>query len=256
VDIHFYLDTGMGRMGVPYREALSLMVDVGMRPEVSVKGTFTALTEDREFDPVQLERFLDVTRRAKAEGIDLGHLHAAASNGVFHFPESHLDLVRPGIALFGAYPSEPAEEREMATLESAVRFCCRVVRVARLEPGESVGYGRAWTAEEPTWIATLPVGHADGYPRSAVNGAEVLIRNRLYPVIGAVSASHTIVRLGDTPSVELGDTATLMGPDHPAIEPNALAEKLGVSVYDLLMHLNPSLPRTVVEGIKPAPSPE
>ncbi|MFC1660278.1 alanine racemase, partial [Gemmatimonadota bacterium] len=217
------------------------------RSEVTVRGTFTALTEDRGYDPVQLQRFLEIVDRAKRAGIELGSLHAAASNGVFHFPESHLDLVRPGIAIFGAYPSVPDEERELAPLKAGVRFCAKVVRVAHLEEGESVSYGRAWVADRPTWIATLPVGHADGYPREAVNGGEVYIHGSPFPVIGAVSASHTIVRLGDGPSAKVGDVATLMGPDHPAIKPNGLADTLGVSVYDILMHLNPSLPRTMVD---------
>jgi alanine racemase len=97
-------------------------------------------------------------------------------------------------------------------------------------------------------VATLPVGHADGFPREAVGGGEILIRDRLYPVIGAVSASHCIVEVGEHLSVHVGDIATLMGPDHPAIEPNRIADALGVSVYDLLMHVNPSLPRFLVEA--------
>jgi alanine racemase len=247
VDAQIYLDTGMGRMGMPHRDAAGWMADVAGDSRVRVRGTFTALTEDRDFDPIQLERFLDVADSARRAGVATGPLHAAASNGVFHFSDAHLETVRPGIAIFGAYPSAPEEEKAMATLRCGVRFCCRVVRVEQLQAGDSVSYGRAWVADTPTWVATLPVGHADGYPREAVQGAEVLVDGRLYPVIGAVSASHTIIRLGDTPAVSVGDTAILMGPDHPAIEPNQLADTVGVSVYDVLMHMNPGLPRTVVD---------
>jgi alanine racemase len=101
-------------------------------------------------------------------------------------------------------------------------------------------------ADRPVWTATLPVGHTDGYPRRAVDGARVLIGSRLYPVIGAVSASHCIVELGDEPAVSVGDVATLLGPDHPEIHPNALATTTGTSVYDRTMHLNPTLPRVLV----------
>ena len=247
VAVHFYLDTGMGRMGMSFRNALPWMIELGGHPEIHVHGTFTELGEDREFDPEQLHRFLDLTQKARDAGVDTGRLHAAASNGVFHLPDGHLDLVRPGIALFGSYPSDPAGEREMATLRSALRLRARVVRVSHLEEGDGVGYGRPWVAERPTWIATLPVGHADGYPREAVKGAQVLIRGRLYPVIGGVSASHCIVKLGDHLSAQVGDEVTLMGPDDPALEPSTMAETLGVSVYDLLMHTNPSLPRFLVD---------
>ena len=247
VSVHFYLDTGMGRMGMPYRDALPWMEELSGHPEINVKGTFTELGEDPDFDKEQLQRFNALTRAARSAGIETGQLHAAASNGVFHLPQGHLDMVRPGIALFGSYPSRPAEERELATLHSALRLKARVVRIAHLQAGDGVGYGRPWVAEKPAWVATLPVGHADGYPREAVDGAQVLIRDRLFPVIGAVSASHCIVRIGDQRMVEVGDEVVLMGPDHPELEPSAMAEALNVSVYDLLMHVNPSLPRMVVE---------
>ena len=245
--VHFYLDTGMGRMGMSYRNALPWMKELSRNPELHVHGTFTELGEEASFDREQLGRFLSLAREARADGMETGRLHAAASNGVFHLQEGHLDLVRPGIALFGSYPSRPEEERTMASLRSALRFCTRVVRVSHLEKGDGVGYGRPWIADGPTWVATLPVGHADGFPREAVKGAKVLIRDRLFPLIGAVSASHCVVELGDHLSAQVGDPVVLMGPDRPELEPNAMAQTLGVSVYDLLMHVNPSLPRILVE---------
>jgi alanine racemase len=120
--------------------------------------------------------------------------------------------------------------------------------VERLSVGDSVSYGRNYIAERPTWIATLPLGHADGYPRTAVNGCEVLIGGELYRVIGAVSASHTIVELGEDARVRVGNEATLIGPDHEAIHPNAISERAGVSVYDVLMHLSAALPRARVSA--------
>ena len=92
----------------------------------------------------------------------------------------------------------------------------------------------------------MPAGHVDGVPRQAVNGGRVLIGNRTYPVIGAVSASHCIVELGDETDVAVGDVATWLGPDHPDIEPNRQAETTGASTYDLFMHLSPEIPRVVV----------
>ncbi len=134
----------------------------------------------------------------------------------------------------------------MADLRPAVRFRTRVVRVERLQPGDGVSYGRNYIAERPTWVATLPAGHTDGVPRQAVQGARVLIGDRLHPVIGAVSASHAIVEVGEERTVQVGDVATLVGPDRPELHPNAVAAATGRSVYDILMHLSPSLPRFVV----------
>jgi len=107
-----------------------------------------------------------------------------------------------------------------------------------------VSYGREYVATKPTWIATIPLGHGDGYARTAVKGAKVLVGDRLYPVIGAVSASHSIIEVGDDELVRIGDVATFLGPDRPEIHPNEVARVTG-SVYDLLMHLNPALPRFV-----------
>jgi alanine racemase len=242
-----YLDTGMGRVGMPWREARDWAADLASRSNLRFQGAFTELSENRELDAEQIRRFLAFAQGARERGLELGPLHAAASNGVFHFPGSHLDMVRPGIALFGAYPSEPELERPMAKLLPAVRLRARVVRLAQLQAGESVGYHRAWTAQRPTWTATLPVGHVDGYRRESVRGARVLINGRFFPVIGGVSASHCIVHLGDEAAVRVGDVATFMGPHHPELEPNRMADALEVSVYDLLMHLNPTLPRVIVE---------
>ena len=242
---HIYLDTGMSRMGIPYHRALPWLEEVSARG-IEIEGTFMGFTEEPDFDREQLRRFTELAAAARARGMDLGALHAASSNAVYHFPEAHLDLVRPGVALFGAYPSDSGSERAIAELQPALRLRGRVVRVEQLRKGDSVSYGRRYVAERPTWIATLPVGHSDGYPREAVNGARVLINGMLYPVIGAVSASHTIIELGDEPTVVIGDVATLIGPDHPSVHPNAVATATGRSVYDVLMHLNPDLPKVIV----------
>jgi alanine racemase len=239
-----YLDTGMGRMGIPYHRALPVLEDVAVR-EMTIAGTFMGFTES-DFDAEQLQRFRELASVAGERGLALGRMHAASSHAVFNLADAHLDQVRPGIALFGAYPSDAESEREIATLTPAFRLRARVVRVERLRPGDSVSYGRNYIASEPTWTATIPTGHTDGYPRAAVDGAHVLVNERVYPVIGAVSASHTIIEVGAEKSVEIGDIATLVGPDHGAIHPNQVAAATGTSVYDRLMHLSPLLPKIVV----------
>ncbi|MDH3440206.1 MAG: alanine racemase, partial [Gammaproteobacteria bacterium] len=163
-----------------------------------------------------------------------------------NFGDAHLDQVRPGIALFGAYPSDHESESKIAPLMPAFNLRARVVRVERLRPGDSVSYGRNYVADKPTWTATIPTGHTDGYPRLAVNGARILVNDETYPVIGAVSASHTIIEVGTEKKVEIGDVATLVGSGHADIHPNTIAATTGTSVYDRLMHLSPVLPKIVV----------
>lgn len=246
VPAQVYLDTGMSRMGVPYHRALPWIASLAQSGKVSLQGAFMGFTEEPDFDREQLKRFLAVAEQASKNGLALGTLHAASSSAVFEFPEAHLNMVRPGMALYGGYPNDPLKQRNAAPLRCTVRLKARVVRVQRLRAGDSVSYGRNYVARQPTWVATLPAGHTDGYPRRAVGKARVLIGDRAYPVIGAVSASHTIVEVGAEQTVRVGDVATLMGPDVPEIDPNTLTVETGVSVYDLFMHLNPTLPRVLV----------
>ena len=180
VRAHYYIDTGMGRMGMPYRDALPWIGEIGSRRNVIVEGTFTALAEDARFDPIQLERFQDLALRAATAGAALGPLHAASSHALFLNKDAHLDMVRPGLALYGAYPVG-ARPLEAADLRLAFALKARVVRVERLEKATASATGRNFVAKRPTWIATLPVGHADGYPREAVKGCQAAIGKRLFP---------------------------------------------------------------------------
>lgn len=245
VPVHLYLDTGMNRLGMPYHRAAPWVQDLARRSEVRIEGTFMSFTEDQAFDPEQLQRFRDLTDGLRRAGVPLGKLHAASSHGLFFRRDGYLDMVRPGLALYGAYPSGAAQ-LGLVRLTPVFRLKARVVDVQRLRAGDSASYDRAYTASRPTWIAIIPCGHADGYPRDATKGGQVLIRDRLYPVIAEVSASHTIVELGDEQTVDVGDEATLVGPDRPEITPNAVAARAGVSVYDVLMHLSALLPKKAV----------
>jgi alanine racemase len=243
VPVQLYIDTGMSRMGIPYHRALPWIADLAARPEIRFEGAFTGLTEDHDFDREQARRLRQLSSDALARGISLGRLHAASSDAVVNVPETHLDMVRPGIMLFGAYADGGSREAGVVSLTPALRVRAPVVRVERLRVGDTVSYGRSYVAREPVWVATIPVGHTDGYPRQAVQGgARILIGERTYPVIGFVSASHCIVEIGTGKTVEPGEVATLIGPDHPDIHPNEIATRTGRSVYDILMHLNPLFP--------------
>jgi alanine racemase len=117
--------------------------------------------------------------------------------------------------------------------------------VKQLRKGDSAGYNRAYLADRDVWIATLPTGHTDGWPRVAAKGARVRIGGRLYPVVASVSASHTIVEVGDEPAVKIGDPVTFFDWEDGS-RPEDVSAACGASVYDLTMHLNPLLPRRVV----------
>jgi alanine racemase len=245
VSIHVCVDTGIGRVGVPYREAAPLLRDLAARRGVKIAGTMMTFTEDTEFDREQLRRFESLCGGLAAEGVAVGRRHAASSFALFQNEGAFLDMVRPGMAIYGVY-SEPAfRGLGLMDLRPAVALRARVAYVKQLRTGESAGYNRAYVAREDTWVATLPVGHADGLPRAAAKGGRVEIAGRLFPLVATVSASHCIAELGPQPRARAGDVATLFDWEDGS-RPEDLAAGFGGSVYDLLMHLNPLLPRRIL----------
>ncbi len=245
VPIQLYIDTGMNREGMPYSRAEPWMESLYRSEAAQVTGTYTMFVHEMDFDRVQLARFEKLVSRARASGLAPGDLHAAPTFELFQLPEAHLDMVRPGNALFGNYPDVDGM-RELADLKPVFRLRARVVRLERLEPGESAGFYRSYSVERPTWIALLPVGRTDGYPSAAVDTCEVLIGGRLYPVVAGVNSAHTIVEIGAEKTVEIGDVATLIGADHEAIRPHTVAERTETDSLRLIQSVNTRLPRRVV----------
>ncbi len=245
VPVQLFVDTGMNREGMPYRRARPWIERLASSDAVDVNGTYTMFSHDIEFDRVQLGRFEELLGWARDRGLPLGTVHAAPTFELFHLPEAHYDMVRPGNALFGNHPSGEGV-RERAELKPVFRLRARVVRVERLEPGESAGFYRNYEPEETTWVALLPIGRTDGYPSAANGTCEVLVNGRLYPVRGGVNSAHAILDIGAEKTVEVGDVATLIGPDHPAILPHAIAERTGMGFLALIQGMNQRLPRRVV----------
>lgn len=245
--VHVCVDTGLGRVGVPHGEARDLIRDVARARGVRLAGVMMTFAEDEAFDREQLRRFRALAAELRDARISSGVLHAASSYTLFQHEDAFLDTVRPGMALYGIYPEPKFRTMGVMNLVPALALKARVAYVKRLQPGDSAGYNRAYVARRPVWIATLPVGHADGLPRAAANGGRVRIGKALYPIVASVSASHTIVEIGDERRVEIGDEATLFDWTDGS-RPEDLGAACGASVYDLTMHLNPLLPRRVVEG--------
>ncbi|MDP1572370.1 MAG: alanine racemase [Vicinamibacterales bacterium] len=244
--VQLCVDAGLGRVGVPYREAVALGRDLADRGGIELAGTMMTFTEDEAFDREVLTRFLSVVDGLRAAGVDPGRRHAASSYTLFQLgAEAHLDMVRTGMVLFGVYPAQAFRAAGRMDLRPAVALRARVAYVKKIEAGESAGYERAYRATRDTWIATLPVGHGDGWPRAAARGARVRINGRHFPVIASVSASHTLVELGDTPAAAIGDVATMFDWEEGS-RPEDVSAACGASVYDLLMHLGALVPRRVV----------
>ena len=245
IPLHVCIDTGIGRVGVPYHQAAPLVRDLATRKSVQIQGTMMTFTEDTEFDKEQIRRFTETCSELQKAGINLGKKHAASSFALFQHPDGFFDMVRPGMAIYGIYPENELRGTTVMELRPAMSLKARVIYVKKLRKGDSAGYNRAYMAKDDVWVATLPVGHADGWPRIAAKGAKVRIGDNLYPVIASVSASHCILEIGAEERVKIGDTATCFD-WQPGSRPEDVSQACGASVYDMTMHLNPLLPRRIV----------
>ncbi len=245
VPVQLFVDTGMNREGMPYTRARNWIEELVQSEYADVNGTYTMFTHDLDFDREQHARFEELLAWARGKNLPLGTLHASPTFELFHLPEAHYDMVRPGNALFGNPPGGE-EARDMADLKPVFSLKTRVVRVEHLEPGDSAGFNRTFMPDRATWVALLPIGRTDGYPSEANGTCEALINGRLYPVAGGVNSAHTILDIGAEKTVEVGDVATLIGPDDPSVLPHTVAERTELGFLRIIQSMNPRLPRRVV----------
>jgi alanine racemase len=236
--VHVKLDTGMGRLGTKDRE---LALRLAARPNVVGLMTHFATADvpgDELFD-AQLAAFREFVDEV---GRDDLVAHAANSAAALREPASHFDMVRCGVAIYGMDPfgEDPAAHR----LEPALSLRSWVAAVRRFEPGDSAGYGRRWTASEPTWVATVPIGYGDGWRRALSNNCDVLVRGRRHPVVGTVSMDNLTVGLGPDTDVSVGDEAVLIGSQgQERILAEEVARRLDTINYEVTCALTPRVRR-------------
>ncbi len=242
--VNVHIDTGMNRAGVPVEKASAFLETAAALPGIEIKGTSTTFTEDPEFDREQLRRFLDVCDTVRRKGIDIGLRHAASSAGLFSGPGFHLDMVRPGIALYGYYPNAATRRDDALGLRPALRLVGRITFIRELRAGESLSYLRSFKAAEPMRIATVGIGYSDGYPPALGGKGLTFVGGRSFPLLPAVTSNHVMVDLKNDGSVKVGDEAVLIEAERGSgVAADALAELGAISDYKILIGLNPALPR-------------
>lgn len=245
--VHLDVDTGMGRTGVSFKNIQPFLKKMASFSGLKIEGVMTTLAEDEKFDPEQLRRLAEVCAEAKAKGIDVGLRHAASSAGILRGPQFHLDLVRPGIMIYGYYPSAATQQENKLSLKPALRLLARVIDIRLLSPGDTLSYHRAYTADRDMWVATVGLGYSEGYPAQLAGKGVVMIKKKTYPVIAAVTANHLMVDLKNSEEVRVGDEVILVD-NRPEDELTAdvVAELSGLSVYKILIGLNPLVPRRAI----------
>jgi alanine racemase len=246
--VHLKIDTGMERIGVRHSNARSLFERAADARHCSVEGVYShfanADAADLTSARLQLARFLEAVVWYDKQGMTPPIRHMANSGAVLQLPESHLDMVRPGILLYGVYPS--LEVRQTIPVKPALAWRSRVVYFKVVPAGHPVSYGSTWQADHPVRLVTVPVGYGDGYFRALSNVAEVIIRGKRYPVVGRVCMDQIMVNI-EWETAYNGDLVTLLGAEgDEIITCEHLAEWAGTIPYEVLTNINTRVPRVYV----------
>jgi len=255
VKVHIKVDTGMGRIGISPQHALDFAKKVRLLKDIEIEGILTHFSvadeKDKEYTEAQFKKFRSVLDIFEEEGIKIPIKHVGNSATLLNFPHMWLDLLRPGIAIYGLYPSN--EVKRTLKLTPAHSFKTQITFLKELPQGEYISYGRTYITKSGTKIASLPVGYADGYSRLLSNRGEVLVRGKRFPVIGRVCMDQCMVDVTDLPQVEVGDEVVLWGRQgREEITVEEIAEKIATINYEIIhMPDKKRVPKLFIKDGKP-----
>lgn len=244
--VHIKVDTGLHRFGLRPYEAIALARFLRQVPQLRVEGLFTHFASaedgDKTYTLEQYRTFLSVA--GELDWVPVRHVSNTAT--ILDMPEMSLDLVRPGVGLYGCYPAGPRPDVE---LRAVLSLKSRLVRLTWLEPGESVSYGRTWRARRRSLVGLVPCGYADGLPRVLSNRGWMLVRGRRVPVIGRVCMDMCMVDVTEVPEVAVGDEVVILGRQgEEEIRAEEVASLCDTISYEVLCGIGPRVPRLFLQG--------
>lgn len=250
--IHIKVDTGMSRLGFRSTDtgAERDILAIATLPHLKVEGIFThfaaADSESKDYTMAQWNKFKDLLRNLAAKGLNFRYRHAANSAAIIDLPGTNLDLVRAGIAMYGAYPSAEVKKNRVS-LQPAMTVKALVAHVKKVPAGTGVSYGVTYTTPGQTMVATIPAGYADGYSRLLSSRGEVLVRGRRAPVIGRICMDQFMVDVSSIPGVVPGEEVVLLGRQKDEeISADELAAKTGTISYEVFCMINTRVPRIYI----------
>ena len=246
--IHIPVDTGMSRLGyLPNEEYVDIIEAISNLPYIKIEGVFTHFStadeEDKEFTKLQAQRFTAFKKMLKERGVEVEIYHSANSGAILQHKDFAFDMVRPGIILYGLSPSGYLKE-SVLDLRPVMQLHSHVALVKEIEKGESVGYGRTFTAEKDMKIATIPVGYADGYPRALSGKGRVIINGAYADIVGRVCMDQFMVDVTHIEKVSIGDSVILIGSDNSlSVTADEIADLSDTINYEIVCGVSKRVPR-------------
>lgn len=259
--IHIKIDTGMGRVGLRYtedeelnQESVNAILKMAVLPNLDIDGIFThfavADEKDDAYTEMQFHRFQTLCNRLKENGLDIPNKHCCNSAAMMRFPRMHMDMVRPGIVLYGAKPS-PLVDCGSLHLMPAMQFKAKVTNVKEVDAGVSVSYGRKFQTTKKTKLITIPIGYADGYSRVLSQKAQAIVNGKLCNVVGNICMDQCMIDATDVHTIDIGDEVILFGKsDDIELPVESLADKMGTINYEILCLIGKRIPRIYVKDGK------
>ncbi len=249
--VHVKIDTGMGRLGfLTGFDTAPEILKIARLPGIEVEGLFTHLAAadsvDKKYTYEQYEKFMEIDARLKKLGLHIPVKHAANSAAVIDLPDLHLEMVRPGVSIYGLYPSGEVD-RNKVDLIPALSLKAKAVHVKTVPAGTSISYGRTFITTRETTVATIPVGYADGYTRLFSRKARVIIHGQQVPVLGTICMDQFMVDVSEVPAVKIGDEVVLLGQQgEEKITADELAGLIGTINYEIVCMISARVPRVYV----------
>ncbi len=245
IKVQVKIDTGMNRLGIRWEESFDFIKKLSANKNFRLDGIYTHFAtsdeKNKSFARLQIKRFNEIIERLKKENINTGLIHAANSGAILDLPEAYYDMVRPGILMFGNYPSN--ETTESIPVKPIMSIISEVTSIKDLEPGESVGYSRSFTTSRKTRIASVPIGYADGFSRGLSNRIQVIIKGKFYHQIGNISMDRSIFDIGYD-DIKVGDKVIILGKyKNLEISARDWAEILNTISYEITLNISGRVPR-------------
>lgn len=247
--VHVYVDTGMGSIGVKHNKAVEFVKFAKNLKNLCIEGIYTHCSssdeKDSAFTNLQIKRFRDVLDALDASKACIPLRHMANSGAILGYPEAYFNMVRPGLSLYGLYPSEDVS-RDIG-IRPVMSFKTRVIHIKDMKSGDVVGYGRTYRITKPTRVATLPLGYDDGYNRLLSNQGEVIIRSKKASIIGRVCMDQCFVDVTNIKDVSVGDEVVLYGSQAQETIPiESIAKQLNTIPYEVTCSISKRVPRIYI----------